>query len=181
MANLKVDLSLNDGNLKKQINDDRKAIGEFGQTVAESGKSVQTTAANFQRAVGSITNYKKQLATLTKEVISLEMSYKSLNDEQKKSDFGQALAAQLSEGKAAAAELKDQIIDTQNEIVKLSSDSFKSDVFAEGVDTVSSGLSAMVAITELAGGSTENLERAISKLVLIQTTAAASIKIINAL
>lgn len=167
MANLKVDLSLNDGNLKKQINDDRKAIGEFGQTVAESGKSVQTTAANFQRAVGSITNYKKQLATLTKEVISLEMSYKSLTDEQKKSDFGQALAAQLSSGKAAAAELKDQIIDTQNEIVKLSSDSFKSDVFAEGVDTVSSGLSALVSITELAGGSTENLQKAISKLVLI--------------
>ena len=65
--------------------------------------------------------------------------------------------------------------------MKLSSDSFKSDAFAEGVDTVSSGLSAMVAVTELAGGSTENLQRAISKLVLIQTTAAASIKIINAL
>jgi len=56
---------------------------------------VQEQAANFQRAVGSITNYKKQLATLSKEVISLEMSYKALSDEQKKSDFGQALAHQL--------------------------------------------------------------------------------------
>ena len=107
MANLKVDLSLNDGNLKKQINDDKKAIGEFGQTVANSGKSVQDQAANFQKAVGSITNYKRQLATLTKEVISLEMSYKSLSDEQKKSDFGQALAAQISEATHRAAQFKD--------------------------------------------------------------------------
>lgn len=181
MANLKVDLSLNDGNLKKQINDDKKAVSEFGQTVANSGQSVRDQATNFQRAVGSITNYKRQLATLTKEVISLEMSYKSLTDEQKKSDFGQALAAQLSEAKDRAAEFKDQIIDTQNEIVKLSSDSFKSDVFASGIDVVSTSMSAMVAVTELAGGETENLQKAITKLVLIQTTAAASIQIINAL
>jgi len=39
----------------------------------------------------------------------------------------------------------------------------------------------MVAVTQLAGGETENLQKAIAKLVLIQTTAAAGIKIINAL
>jgi hypothetical protein len=91
------------------------------------------------------------------------------------------LAAQLSEAKDRAAEFKDQIIDTQNEIVKLSSDSFKSDVIASGIDVVSTSMSAMVAVTELAGGETENLQKAITKLVLIQTTAAASIQIINAL
>ena len=44
MANLKVDLSLNDSNVKKQINEDKKAVSEFGQTVSNSGKSVQASA-----------------------------------------------------------------------------------------------------------------------------------------
>lgn len=181
MANLKVDLSLNDGNLKKQINEDKKAVSEFGQTVANSGKSVQESAQNFQKAVGSITNYKKQLAQLTKEVISLEMSYSQLSDEQKKSDFGQALAQQLTEAKDKAASFKDQIIDTQNEIKQLSSDSFKSDAFAQSVDVASTSLQSFVAITQLAGGNTEKLQSVIAKLILIQTTANGVIKITNAL
>lgn len=181
MANLKVDLSLNDGNLKKQINEDKKAVSEFGKTVSDSGKSVQEQAANFQRAVGSITNYKKQLAQLTKEVISLEMSYSQLSDEQKKSDFGQALAQQLTEAKDKAAQFKDQIIDTQNEIKQLSSDSFKSDAFAQSVDVASTSLQSFVAITQLAGGNTEKLQSVIAKLILIQTTANGVIKITNAL
>ena len=181
MANLKVELSLHDGNLKKQINEDKKAVSEFGQTVSDSGKSVQEQAQNFQRAVGSITNYKKQLAQLTKEVISLEMSYSQLSDEQKKSDFGQALAQQLTEAKDKAAEFKDQIIDTQNEIKQLSSDSFKSDAFAQSVDVASTSLQSFVAITQLAGGDTEKLQSVIAKLILIQTTANGVIKITNAL
>jgi hypothetical protein len=42
-------------------------------------------------------------------------------------------------------------------------------------------MSAFVAITELCGGSTEKLESAIKKLILIQTVSAASVKVINAL
>ena len=174
MANLKVDLSLNDGNLKQQIQQDKQAVNDFGKSVGEQ-------AQNFAKVTGSITNYKRKLAELSKEVISLEMSYKSLSDEQKNSDFGRALAAQLNEAKDKAAEFKDQIIDTQNEIKQLSSDSFKSDAIASGIDVVSSSMSAMVAVTQLAGGETENLQKAIAKLVLIQTVSAASIKVINAL
>ena len=85
MANLKVDLSLNDGNLKQQIQQDKQAVSDFGKSVGEQ-------AQNFAKVTGSITNYKRKLAELSKEVISLEMSYKSLSDEQKNSDFGRALA-----------------------------------------------------------------------------------------
>jgi len=42
-------------------------------------------------------------------------------------------------------------------------------------------MSAMVAVTQLAGGETEKLQSAIAKLILIQTASAASVKIINAL
>lgn len=42
-------------------------------------------------------------------------------------------------------------------------------------------MSAMVAVTQLAGGETEKLQKAIAQLVLIQTASAASVKIINAL
>ena len=100
MANLKVDLSLNDGNLKQQINADKQAVKDFGKSVGEQ-------AQNFSKVVGSITNYKRKLSELSKEVISLEMSYKSLSDEQRKSDFGQALAQQLQTAKDKAAEFKD--------------------------------------------------------------------------
>ena len=100
MANLKVDLSLNDGNLKQQIQQDKQAVKDFGKSVGEQ-------AQNFTKVVGSITNYKRKLSELTKEVISLEMSYANLSDEQKKSDIGAALAKQLNEGKEKAAQLKD--------------------------------------------------------------------------
>lgn len=42
-------------------------------------------------------------------------------------------------------------------------------------------MSAMVAVTQLAGGETEKLQSAITKLILIQTASAASVKVINAL
>ena len=42
-------------------------------------------------------------------------------------------------------------------------------------------MSAMVAVTQLAGGETEKLQDAISKLILIQTVSAAGIKVINSL
>lgn len=109
------------------------------------------------------------------------MTYKSLSDEQRKSDFGAAIAKQLDEAKAKAAEFKDQIADTAAEIKQLSSDSFKSEALTAGIETVSTSMSAFVAITELCGGSTEKLESAIKKLILIQTVSAASVKVINAL
>lgn len=109
------------------------------------------------------------------------MTYKSLSDEQRKSDFGAALAKQLDEAKAKAAEFKDQIADTAAEIKQLSSDSFKSEALTAGIETVSTSMSAFVAVTELCGGSTERLEDAIKKLILIQTVSAASVKVINAL
>ena len=59
MANLKVDLSLNDGNLKQQINADKQAVKDFGKSVGEQ-------AQNFSKVVGSITNYKRKLSELTK-------------------------------------------------------------------------------------------------------------------
>ena len=86
MANLKVDLSLNDGNLKQQIQQDKQAVKDFGKSVGEQ-------AQNFSK--------------LTKEVISLEMTYANLSDEQKKSDIGAALAKQLNEAKEKAAQFKD--------------------------------------------------------------------------
>lgn len=174
MANLKVDLSLNDGNLKQQINADKQAVKDFGKSVGEQ-------AQNFSKVVGSITNYKRKLSELTKEVISLEMSYANLSDEQKKSDIGAALAKQLNEAKEKAAQFKDQIADTAAEIKQLSSDSFKTDALSEGISTVSTSMSAMVAVTQLAGGETEKLQKAIAQLILIQTASAASVKIINAL
>ena len=174
MANLKVDLSLNDGNLKQQIQQDKQAVKDFGKSVGEQ-------AQNFSKVVGSITNYKRKLSELTKEVISLEMSYKNLSDEQKRSDIGQAIASQLSQAREQAAQFKDQIADTAAEIKQLSSDSFKTDALTEGISTVSTSMSAMVAVTQLAGGETEKLQSAISKLILIQTVSAASIKVINAL
>ena len=109
------------------------------------------------------------------------MTYKSLSDEQRKSDFGAAIAKQLDEAKAKAAEFKDQIADTAAEIKQLSSDSFKTEALTAGIETVSTSMSAFVAITELCGGSTEKLESAIKKLILIQTVSAASVKVINAL
>lgn len=109
------------------------------------------------------------------------MTYKSLSDEQRKSDFGAAIAKQLDEAKAKAAEFKDQIADTAAEIKQLSSDSFKTEALTAGIETVSTSMSAFVAITELCGGSTEKLENAIKKLILIQTVSAASVKVINAL
>ena len=174
MANLKVDLSLNDNGLKQQIQQDKQAVKDFGKSVGEQSQ-------NFTKVVGSITNYKRKLSELTKEVISLEMSYANLSDEQKKSDIGAALAKQLNEGKEKAAQLKDQIVDTAAEIKQLSSDSFKTDALTEGISTVSTSMSAMVAVTQLAGGETEKLQSAIAKLILIETASAASVKIINAL
>lgn len=50
-----------------------------------------------------------------------------------------------------------------------------------GIETVSTSMSAFVSVTELCGGSTERLEDAIKKLIVIQSVSAASVRVINAL
>ena len=87
----------------------------------------------------------------------------------------------MEQSKAKAAELKDQIADTAAEIKQLSSDSFKTEALTAGIQTVSTSMSAFVSVTELCGGSTERLEDAIKKLIVIQSVSAASVRVINAL
>ena len=181
MANLKVDLSLNDGGLKKTINEDKQAVREFTQTVDNGSRSVSQTAQKFSQAVGSLTNYKKELSKLTKEVVSLEFAYAKLSDEQKRSDFGRQLAAQLNDGKEKAATFKDQIIDTNNEIKQLSSDSFKSDAVAQGFDIMSTSLGGLLAATQLCGLENEKLKNAIAAVTIAQAAANAVVKVTNML
>ena len=40
MANLKVDLSLNDGGLKQQIQQDKQAVKDFGKSVGEQAQNL---------------------------------------------------------------------------------------------------------------------------------------------
>ena len=181
MANLKVDLTLNDSGFKSQMQQDGAAAKQFGNDVGAASESVKDTARAFVQSLGSMTNYKRKLTELSKEIVGLEMAWAKMSAEQRKSPIGAEIGRQLAEAKAKAAEFKDTIADTQSEIKQMASDSFKSDAFAQGVDLASTSLQSFVAITQLAGGNTEKLQKAISNLILIQTTANSVVKITNAL
>ena len=181
MANLKVDLTLNDSGFKSQMQQDGAAAKQFGNVVGAAGESVKDTARAFVQSLGSITNYKRKLTELSKEIVGLEMAWAKMSAEQRKSPIGAEIGRQLAEAKAKAAEFKDTIADTQSEIKQMASDSFRSDAFAQGIDIASTSLQSFVAITQLAGGNTEKLQKAISNLILIQTTANSVVKITNAL
>lgn len=177
----KISLIGDDSNLKKTLNDDKQALGQVGAQADAANKSISDFAAQVNKAAGQTSNYRTKLANLTKTIQDLSINYSQLSQAEKNSQFGQEMLRKIEQLKTKAAEYKDAIGDVQAEITAMSSDTAGWDATKQAIQTSRDVLSAFVAVTDLAGGNTEKLQKVIAKLAQIQTICNAAITLGNTL
>ena len=177
MSQFSVKATFDGADLVKGFKDVKKEV-EGLESVGENAKK---SLDQMLQQKNSTSNYRRQLAMITKELTDLTVNYRALSDAEKQSEFGQALSQRIDELSAKAAEFKDAMLDVQQSINKSASDTANWDAFSSVIDITTSSLQTFAGVTGMSKKSTEALTRTI---VTLQTVGAASntiIKVGNAL
>lgn len=139
----------------------------------------------FVRSLGSMQTQaqsaKGKLREYTDAITSLTASYRELSAEEKSSEFGKAMAASIEQLKAKAAELKDVMSDTQQEITRMSSDTGTFDQIAGGIGTVVAAFQVAQGTMQLFGVKNEEATAAMSKLMALMAITSGLTKVQTAL
>lgn len=167
--------------LQDTADDASKSLKDMGDKGAKSAKDLLKEMSNLEHAGRSASNYRKQLGEIQKQIVDLTVGYRNMSKEMQQSDIGREVAAKIQELTAEAASYKDTIMDVQQEVKNLASDTAVWDGMKMGIDTVSSSLQAFVSSGVLGEKTTEDLVAVIAKLQAIEKTTAAVIKIGNML
>ena len=182
MANdFKIDLIARDGNLRQTLERDTKEMAELGRKTDQTSAELMKYARNVVDAGARTTNYKKQLAQITREIQDLTLNLAMMTREERASAQGKAMEKKLDELKKKAGQFKDTVADVISEIKQLASDTPVWDSISASIDTASSALTAYTAATELVGVDSDHLAQVVAKLATMQAVANAAIKIGNAL
>ena len=112
---------------------------------------------------------KQKMREYTDALASLTATYRAMSDEEKRSEFGKAMAASIDQIKVKAAELKDIMSDTNREIQNLASDTSFTDGLNMMTRTIGTCAAAVVAWT----GDSKEMEKVVKDLAKIGTTVAA--------
>lgn len=119
---LKFDLLMNDKGVRESLAQDTEAMEKFGTVTEMNDQQLAAFTKQVVTAGASTGGYKKQLAQLTKQIADLTINYRSLSDEEKKSDLGVKMKTAITELTSKAGEYKDAIADVQQQISVLASD-----------------------------------------------------------
>lgn len=166
----------------------RQELGQAGQTVRNFGQAAQDTAQNVEanvdaqvRSIASAANYKKELRDCIREVQNLSMAYSQMSDTERNSPLGQALSTQLEQAKSRAAELRDMVDDLNTEIRSYANDTAVFSGVSQGFEVLRDSMSAIIAVSSMAGASTAEFEQAVKDVGQVILTFNALISITNAL
>ena len=167
--------------LQDTADDADKSIKEMGSGGAKSASDLLKAMQDTDKGARAVSNYRKQLADLQKQITDLTLNYRQMTAEQQQSAKGLEIKALLQEATQQAAAYKDAIGDVQQEIKNLSSDTAAWDGLKQGIDLASSALQGFVAAGVLGEKSTQKLVEVIAKLKAMESATAAVIKIGNGL
>lgn len=187
-------LGLNTEEYDRGMAEAKSKTEQFQKTADNTNKSLQNLE-NKSRSVGriledvsgsekaarSMQNYRGQLMKITKQIQDLTVTYRNMDSAMKASSIGQETAAKIRELTERAAEYKDAVMDVQQEITAMASDTVIWDGMKQGVEGVSSVLQSFAAAGILSEESTEKLVKVIAKLKGIEATTNAIIRIGNML
>lgn len=153
-------------------------VKQFVEPLKTAEQQVQALARGSKKGASQL---RLELRSAKKEVEALALAYSKLSAEEKRGDFGVALAKQLREAKKAAAELVDMQGDLQAELKHLASDTSTFDSLAEGFGVLGSVAQTTLAAFASVTGESEQMKQAMAAVVAIETSMNAVIKIQNAL
>lgn len=158
-----------------------KAMTDLGQKGAKSTKDLISELSKITGAERNLSNYRRQLAQMTKDIQDLTVNYRNLSDADKNSDIGKQTLQRINELTKKAGEYKDAVLDAQQAIKVLASDTANWDAAKQGINALSGALQGIVSVGVLGKKSTDDLVKVIAKLQAVEKGFNGVITVTNAL
>lgn len=172
IVRLKVESQEYDSKLKRAADQMARMEQEVRRTGASFAYADKEEIA-FVQSLGQMgtqaQSAKQKMREYTDALTSLTATYRAMSDEEKKSEFGKAMAASIDQIKVKAAELKDIMSDTNREIQNLASDTS----FTDGLNMMTRTIGACAAAVVAWTGDSKEMEKVVKDLAKIGTTVAA--------
>ena len=162
----------------KKANDEIKDLGSEG---VRSTKDLLKEIAKMSGAERSVSNYRRQLSQMTRDIQDLTINYNKLSESEKNSEIGKATLTRIQELTTKAGQYRDAVLDAQAAVNAMASDTANWDAAKQGIDTLSSALQGIVSSGVLGKKSTEELVGVIAKLKAMEAATNGVIKVGNAL
>lgn len=142
----------NVASLKKELTAEQQELTKMKQLLAEVGEQQMATG-------GKAESMRSRLRELRETIYNLEIEWRTMSDEQRKSDFGVALRKQLESAKKEGGDLADIMGDVQRAIQSEANDTGKFSALSEGINLAVSSATALTGAMELLGVSEEDAEK----------------------
>lgn len=142
----------NVASLRKELAAEQQELAKMKQLLAEVGEQQIATG-------GKAESMRSRLRELRETIYNLEIEWRTMTDEQRKSDFGVALRKQLDSVKKEAGDLADIMGDVQRAIKSEANDTGKFSALSEGINLAVSSATALTGAMELLGVSEEDAEK----------------------
>lgn len=142
----------NVASLKKELTAEQQELTKMKQLLAEVGEQQIATG-------GKAESMRSRLRELRETIYNLEIEWRTMSDEQRKSDFGVALRKQLESAKKEGGDLADIMGDVQRAIQSEANDTGKFSALSEGINLAVSSATALTGSMELLGVSEEDAEK----------------------
>lgn len=142
----------NVASLKKELTAEQQELTKMKQLLAEVGEQQMATG-------GKAESMRSRLRELRETIYNLEIEWRTMSDEQRKSDFGVAIRKQLESAKKEGGDLADIMGDVQRAIQSEANDTGKFSALSEGINLAVSSATALTGAMELFGVSEEDAEK----------------------
>ena len=142
----------NVASLKMELTAEQQELTKMKQLLAEVGEQQIATG-------GKAESMRSRLRELRETIYNLEIEWRTMSDEQRKSDFGVALRKQLESAKKEGGDLADIMGDVQRAIQSNANDTGKFSALSEGINLAVSSATALTGAMELLGVSEEDAEK----------------------
>lgn len=142
----------NVASLKKELTAEQQELTKMKQLLAEVGEQQIATG-------GKAESMRSRLRELRETIYNLEIEWRTMSDEQRKSDFGVSLRKQLESAKKEGGDLADIMGDVQRAIQSEANDTGKFSALSEGINLAVSSATALTGVMELLGVSEKDAEK----------------------
>ena len=167
IVRLKVESQEYDSKLKRaadQMARMEQEVRRTGATFAYADKEEIAFVQSLGNMSTQASSAKSKLREYTDAIMSLTATYRAMTDEERSSEFGQAMAASIDQIKAKAAELKDVMNDTNAQLSRQASDTAAFDSLAGGIGTAVAAFQTLQGAMNLFGVENKDALQAIAKL-----------------
>ena len=154
VVKLRVDSQEYDAKIKR-AGEGVRAFGEYCRKTGESMANADRETLEYVQAIGRMDtvakNTKGQLRELTQTVTDMTAQYRALTDEEKRSPFGQAMAASIQQLTERAGNASDAMGDVRAAIQHAASDTRVFDQLSAGATFVTSSFQTLQGAAKLVG------------------------------